>query len=63
MYIGDELECGDMNSCALVVSSYSVRNKPIGRIAVLGPTRMKYNHIIPTLEYVSDILSDVLHDL
>lgn len=63
VYIGDELECGEMNNCALVVSSYSVNNKPIGRIAVLGPTRMQYNHIIPTLEYVSGILSGVLHDI
>ncbi|HNX81415.1 MAG TPA: hypothetical protein PKL77_04655 [Candidatus Omnitrophota bacterium] len=63
VYIGDELECEEMNDCALVVSSYSVKNKPNGRIAVLGPTRMKYNHIIPTLEYVSGILSDVLHDI
>ncbi len=60
VYIGHELHCPEMEYCSLVVSSYRVNNKPSGRIAVLGPVRMEYKHIIPTLEYVSDVLSDVL---
>jgi len=60
VYIGHELHCPEMEHCSLVVSSYRVNNKPSGRIAILGPVRMEYKHIIPTLEYVSDVLSDVL---
>ncbi|MBM3244560.1 MAG: hypothetical protein FJZ15_02035 [Candidatus Omnitrophica bacterium] len=60
VYIGDELECEGVNSCALVVAHYSINNKPLGRIAVLGPMRMEYQHIIPALEYVSEVLSEVL---
>lgn len=60
VYIGGELGCVEMNDCALAVTSYSVKNKPSGKVAVLGPARMEYNHIIPALGYVSDVLSSVL---
>lgn len=60
IYIGQELECSQMNNCALVVSRYSIKDRPSGRIAVLGPMRMEYSHIIPALEYVSEILTDTL---
>jgi len=60
VYIGEELDCPEMQGCSLVVSRYRIRNKPLGRIAVLGPMRMEYNHIIPALEYISEALSDFL---
>jgi transcriptional regulator of heat shock response len=60
IYIGEELGCTEMNNCSLAVSTYSIRNKPCGKLAVLGPMRMEYKQIIPTLEYISDVLSDVL---
>ncbi len=63
IYIGSELECAEINNCALAVTTYSAKNKPLGRMAVLGPTRMQYQHIIPALEYVSDILSDTLNKM
>lgn len=63
VYIGDELGCAEMNNCALVISSCWIRNKPVGKIAVLGPTRMKYDHIIPAMEYVSDTLNDILEGI
>ena len=60
VYIGSELDCPGMENCSLIVASYSAKDKPFGRLAVLGPTRMEYRHIIPTLEYISDVLTDVL---
>jgi transcriptional regulator of heat shock response len=60
IYIGTELECQGMDSCSLVVAHYNIKDKPLGRIAVLGPMRMEYQHIIPALEYVSEVLSEVL---
>jgi heat-inducible transcriptional repressor len=60
VYIGDELACPGMENCALVVSSYKLKNKSLGRLAVLGPQRMEYRHTIPALEYISDALSEVL---
>jgi heat-inducible transcriptional repressor len=60
VYIGEELDCPEMQGCSLVVSSYRIKDKLSGRVAVLGPMRMEYRHIIPALEYISEVLSDVL---
>jgi len=63
VYIGKELECPEMSSCSLVVSSYKRKNKTQGKIAVLGPVRMEYEHIIPALGFISDTLSEVLENI
>jgi transcriptional regulator of heat shock response len=62
VYIGKELGWPEIEDCSLVVSSYRVKNKPSGKLAVLGPARMEYNHTIPSLEYISNILTEVLND-
>lgn len=63
VYIGDELGCQGVESCSLIVSSYNLKNKPSGRIAVLGPKRMQYSHVISSLEYISEVLTDVLNKI
>lgn len=63
VYIGEELGCLGMDNCALVVSQYSSKDRPLGRLAVLGPTRMQYDHIIPAIEYVSAALSEILDEI
>ncbi|MFA5145688.1 MAG: hypothetical protein WC723_06805 [Candidatus Omnitrophota bacterium] len=60
VYIGHEIGCQEMDSCSLVVSSFRLKDRPSGRLAVLGPVRMEYKHIIPVLEYISQILTDTL---
>jgi heat-inducible transcriptional repressor len=63
VYIGQELGCPEMENCSLVISSYRINNRLSGRVAVLGPQRMEYNHIIPALEYISDVLTTVLGNI
>lgn len=63
VYIGKELGYPEIQNCSLVVSSYSVNKRPSGRLAVLGPMRMEYKNIIPTVEYISELLSDVLYSI
>lgn len=63
VYIGGEIDCPEIQHCSIVVSSYKCKNRPSGRIAVLGPMRMEYGHIIPSLEYISDMLSEALENL
>lgn len=60
VFIGEELSCPEIDDCALVISSYYLKDRPIGRVAVLGPKRMEYKHTIPTLEYISQVLSETL---
>ena len=63
VYIGSELGCPEMANCSIVVTRFDMRNRPTGRIAVLGPARMEYGHIIPTVEYVSQVLSEALEQI
>lgn len=63
VYIGDELGCEGMDGCALVVSSYRLKDKSLGKLAVLGPMRMEYRHAIPALEYISDALTEVMYSI
>ncbi|MFA5320173.1 MAG: DeoR family transcriptional regulator [Candidatus Omnitrophota bacterium] len=63
VYIGEELGCEGTENCAILVSTYNVRERPVGRLAVLGPRRMEYGHAIPALEYVAEVLSEVLTDI
>lgn len=63
VYIGEELGCREMNNCALVVSSYRAKKHSPGRLAILGPMRMEYAHIIPALEYAADVLTEVLDEV
>ena len=63
VYIGEEMGCPEVNNCSIVVSNYSLNNKLMGKLAVLGPARMEYRHVISTLEYVSGVLVDVLEKI
>ncbi|MFA4842894.1 MAG: hypothetical protein WC658_03565 [Candidatus Omnitrophota bacterium] len=63
VYIGEEMRCPEMSGCSLVVSTYSRKRRLCGRIAVLGPVRMEYSHIIPSIEYISEVLSEVLETI
>ena len=56
IYIGHEMALKDMESCSLAVSRFE-KDGMKGRIAVLGPTRMQYDRVVSTLEYISQILS------
>ena len=60
VYIGSELECPEMENCSIVISSYRRKNRPSGRLAVLGPVRMEYEKIIPAVEYISCVLTEIL---
>lgn len=60
VYIGSEIGCPEIDTCSLVISTYNRGKKQNGRLVVLGPRRMSYEHIIPTLEFISDIVSDIL---
>jgi transcriptional regulator of heat shock response len=62
VYIGSELGFPGMDNCSLVVSGFKVKNQSTGRLAVLGPIRMEYDHIIPTMEYISEVLNQILEE-
>jgi heat-inducible transcriptional repressor len=56
--IGEENADDIMNDCALITASYHVDGKLVGKIGVIGPTRMKYGEVTSVIEYMTDNLSD-----
>ena len=57
--IGTENAIKAMDNCTLITVPYQINDHEQGKIALLGPTRMEYQRIIPLLEYVAKLMSDL----
>ena len=55
--IGEENADDIMNDCSLITASYHIDGKLVGKIGVIGPTRMKYSEVTSIVEYLTDNLS------
>ena len=56
--IGDENSDNSMQDCSLITASYHVDGKLVGKIGVIGPTRMRYGEVTSIIEYLTDNLSN-----
>ena len=56
--IGGENSDDIMQDCSLITASYHVDGKLVGKIGVIGPTRMKYGEVTSIIEYLTDNLND-----
>ncbi|MCM8782226.1 MAG: hypothetical protein NC828_04180, partial [Candidatus Omnitrophica bacterium] len=63
IYIGRENSCPYMRRCSILTSGYKVKDELSGRLGIIGPTRMAYDHLIPLVNYVSETLSKTLGEL
>ncbi|MED1438697.1 heat-inducible transcriptional repressor HrcA [Aeribacillus composti] len=61
--IGTENKISAMENCSLITATYSIGEKQIGTVAVLGPKRMDYSRVISLLKFFSKDLSQVLTKL
>ena len=48
--IGAENEIEGMNDCSLVIRTYSMGDRPLGAIGVIGPKRMRYDRVVSLVE-------------
>ncbi len=55
--IGQENKEEGIDKCSVVTISYAVEGKIIGKVGLLGPTRMHYPRVISVLQCVADSLS------
>lgn len=63
VYIGEETGCDVLNEFSLITCGYTLRGRNAGRLGVIGPTRMDYDHSIVTVRCLADILSSKLEEL
>lgn len=56
--IGDENESEIMKDCSLITASYRINGELVGRLGVIGPTRMQYDQVTSVVEYMTEHLSE-----
>jgi len=56
--IGDENPELSMKDCSLITATYHVNGKLVGKIGVIGPTRMNYGEVTSIMEYLTNNLSE-----
>lgn len=61
--IGQENKIEGIDKCSVVTISYAVEGKIMGKVGLLGPTRMQYSRAISVLRCVADALSQTLEQL
>ena len=58
--IGNENRFDVMKDCSVVTVSYQVDGVPTGSMGVIGPTRMNYSHVTSVLNYMKEMVSEIL---
>lgn len=48
---GEDCGIDALKPSGMVIASYHIGNSKIGRIGVIGPTRMNYSYLVPSIEY------------
>ncbi|MBQ8550481.1 MAG: heat-inducible transcription repressor HrcA [Clostridia bacterium] len=57
---GDDTEISELQPATLVIARYGHDGHELGKIGVIGPTRMSYDRVIPSLEYFASKMSKVI---
>ena len=58
--IGPENEIEELKDCSLVTATYRVGTHGAGTLGIIGPTRMNYGRVLTVMEYMGQVISDLL---
>jgi len=61
IFIGEESGYAILDDCSLITSTYSVGDKVLGVLGVIGPTRMPYDRVIPVVDLTAKLLGAALN--
>lgn len=61
--IGMENEAETIQNCSVVFSQYGIPGEAIGCVAIVGPTRMAYAQNIASVDYMADVLTQLISRL
>jgi transcriptional regulator of heat shock response len=56
--IEDELGMEDLSKCTVVFTPYNSGNRN-GHLAILGPSRMNYEKVIPSIKYTKNLIEEL----
>jgi heat-inducible transcriptional repressor len=60
IFIGGESGVVTLDECSVVTAPYEVDGQIVGTVAVIGPTRMAYERVIPIVDVTARLLSSAL---
>jgi heat-inducible transcriptional repressor len=61
IFIGAENELFGVSGCSMVIAPYrNSRQRIVGAVGVIGPTRIDYARIIPMVDYTAQVIGRVL---
>ncbi len=60
IFIGEESGYDALKDCSVVASSYERDGEAVGVVGVIGPTRMRYNDVVPVVDLAAQTLGDAL---
>lgn len=63
VFIGEENPAQALRNFGIVIATYGIDGEVTGVLGVLGPTRMRYWHSIPSVRYMARLMSDLMADL
>lgn len=55
--IGEEHPDENLKEYSLITATYAINGKNIGKLGVIGPTRMQYDHVTSVIEYLTEHLN------
>lgn len=58
--LADELGYSPLSTCAVVYTKFGSAGKPQGYIGVIGPCRLDYPRLVPTVRYFGDLMNEML---
>lgn len=59
--IGHENQYEALRDCSLITATYKFNGKLIGKIGVIGPTRMDYSKVISTVKSMSEAMNEIIN--
>ena len=61
--IGSENSYDELHDCSIVTATYSLEDRVLGTIGLIGPTRMEYSKTVSVMDYMGKALSRYLTKL
>jgi heat-inducible transcriptional repressor len=60
VWLGADTPFAEVGDLSVVATPYGPEDRPVGTIAVIGPTRMNYSKVIPLVDFTAELVSGVL---
>jgi len=60
IFIGGETGLSPLDECSVISSPYEVDGQVVGTVAVIGPTRMAYERVVPIVDITAKLVSSAL---